>query len=60
MSYVQQKIHPQGLEYLEIKSPMCNAHIFFQGGQVTYFKPNNKPPLLWSSQAETYEDGRAS
>ena len=57
MRYVEQKKHPNGLEYISINSSLCEAHIFLQGAQVTYFKPKKQPSLLWVSKAETYEKG---
>mgnify|MGYP001257092396 CR=1 FL=1 len=57
MSYIEHKVHSQGLQYIEVNSPMCHAHIFLQGAQVTHFQPKNQPSLLWISQAETYEKG---
>lgn len=46
------------LEYLAIESEHCSATIFLQGAQLASFIPKNKPPLIWMSQDEDYQQGK--
>jgi glucose-6-phosphate 1-epimerase len=57
MERIQQFVHPHGLKYLEISTELCDAIIFFQGAQISHFKPKNQAPLLWLSSEETYSLG---
>ena len=57
MVNVSTKIHPNGLKYLAIDSPLCQATIFFQGAQITEFTPKNSHPLLWVSSADDHQAG---
>lgn len=57
MKFIEQKIHENGLEYLHIQTPLCEAKLFLQGAQVISFIPKNKPELLWVSEKETYDAG---
>ena len=52
MKFIEQKIHENGLEYLHIQTPLCEAKLFLQGAQVISFIPKNKPELLWVSEKE--------
>ncbi|QSX35817.1 D-hexose-6-phosphate mutarotase [Shewanella sedimentimangrovi] len=49
--------HPNGLEYLQVESALCQARIFFQGAQIDSFIPTGKAPLLWVSDADDYSPG---
>ncbi len=51
------KTHPNGLEYIEIDTPLCNATIFLQGAQIDSFIPKGEAPLLWVSSADDYQVG---
>ncbi|MCF1427496.1 MAG: D-hexose-6-phosphate mutarotase [Shewanella sp.] len=57
MTSVSTKIHPNGLEYVEISTALCKARIFMQGAQIDYFEPLGKKPLLWVSSADDYQPG---
>ncbi|MGL5360688.1 MAG: D-hexose-6-phosphate mutarotase, partial [Shewanella sp.] len=54
---VTTKRHANGLEYVEVNTPLCQARIFLQGAQIDFFKPTGKPPLLWVSTADDYQPG---
>ncbi|MEZ9234568.1 D-hexose-6-phosphate mutarotase [Shewanella sp. 10N.286.52.A9] len=57
MGSVTTKKHPNGLDYVEIKTDLCQASIFLQGAQIDFFKPKDKAPLLWVSGADDYQPG---
>jgi glucose-6-phosphate 1-epimerase len=57
MVNVSTKTHSNGLKYIAIDSPLCQATIFFQGAQITEFTPKSSPPLLWVSSADDYLPG---
>ena len=57
MGSVTTKKHPNGLDYVEVNTDLCQASIFLQGAQIDYFKPANKAPLLWVSEADDYQPG---
>lgn len=57
MASVTTKKHPNGLDYVEIDTPLCEARIFMQGAQIDRFTPKGKPPLLWVSSADDYQPG---
>ena len=48
-----------GLPKLEAKAQRGNAEIYFHGGQVTAFKKNGEPPLLFLSERSHFAAGRA-
>lgn len=49
--------HPNGLEYVNVDTELCQARIFMQGAQIDQFIPAGKPPLLWVSSADDYQPG---
>lgn len=57
MGFVTTKKHANGLEYIDINTPLCQARIFLQGAQIDYFEPVGKKPLLWVSTADDYQPG---
>ncbi|WP_394132089.1 D-hexose-6-phosphate mutarotase [Shewanella maritima] len=57
MGSVSTKLHPNGLQYVEIDTDFCFATIFMQGAQIDQFKPKGKQALLWVSSAEDYNAG---
>lgn len=57
MGSVTTKKHVNGLDYVEVKTALCQARIFLQGAQIDYFQPVGKPPLLWVSSADDYQPG---
>lgn len=57
MGSVTTKKHANGLEYVDINTPLCKARIFLQGAQIDYFEPVGKEPLLWVSSADDYLPG---
>ncbi|MBB1270370.1 D-hexose-6-phosphate mutarotase [Shewanella sp. SR44-3] len=57
MASVSTKTHRNGLKYLAIDTPQCQARIFFQGAQITEFTPKGAKPLLWVSAADNYQPG---
>ncbi|MDK1290580.1 D-hexose-6-phosphate mutarotase [Pseudoalteromonas umbrosa] len=48
-----------GLEYFDVKSPLCQAKIFLQGAQITEFIPTGKNDLMWVSADEDYQEGKS-
>lgn len=48
-----------GLDYLLIHSPFCDAEIFMQGAHISHFAPKGKPDLLWLSPTEPFVSGQA-
>ncbi|GIU54143.1 D-hexose-6-phosphate mutarotase [Shewanella sp. KT0246] len=57
MGSVTTKKHPNGLDYVEVNTDLCQASIFLQGAQIDFFQPANKAPLLWVSEADDYQPG---
>lgn len=57
MGSVTTKKHPNGLEYVDVDTPLCKARIFLQGAQIDLFQPVGKAPLLWVSSADDYQPG---
>ncbi|QIR14757.1 D-hexose-6-phosphate mutarotase [Shewanella aestuarii] len=57
MGSVTFKKHPNGLDYVEVNTRLCQARIFLQGAQIDQFTPTNKAPLLWVSDADDYQPG---
>ena len=57
MGSVTTKKHPNGLEYVDVDTPLCKARIFLQGAQIDFFQPVGKAPLLWVSDADEYQPG---
>ncbi|PMG52334.1 D-hexose-6-phosphate mutarotase [Shewanella sp. 10N.286.52.B9] len=57
MGSVTTKKHPNGLEFVEVNTPLCQARIFHQGAQIDFFQPKDKAPLLWVSDADDYQPG---
>ncbi|PMG76650.1 D-hexose-6-phosphate mutarotase [Shewanella sp. 10N.286.51.B7] len=57
MGSVTTKKHPNGLDYVEVNTDLCQASIFLQGAQIDYFQPKDKAPLLWVSNADDYQPG---
>ncbi|MGS0681437.1 D-hexose-6-phosphate mutarotase [Shewanella sp. 125m-7] len=57
MGSVTTNKHANGLEYVDVNTPLCKARIFMQGAQIDYFEPVGKKPLLWVSGADDYEPG---
>ncbi|WP_394147027.1 D-hexose-6-phosphate mutarotase [Shewanella atlantica] len=57
MGSVTTKKHANGLEYVDIDTPLCTARIFMQGAQIDRFQPKGKKPLLWVSSADDYQPG---
>ena len=57
MGSVTVKKHPQGLEYVEVDTDLCQARIFMQGAQIDRFQPKGQAPLLWVSSADDYQPG---
>ena len=55
--FVTKCLHKNGLAYLNIETPLCNAKIFLQGAQITHFHPQGQKPLLWVSSADDYQPG---
>ena len=43
---------------LEITTPWSSAEIYLHGAQVTHFKKNNEPPLLFLSQCSCFAPGQ--
>ncbi|MGL5046307.1 MAG: D-hexose-6-phosphate mutarotase [Shewanella sp.] len=57
MGSVTTKKHANGLDYVDVNTPLCHARIFLQGAQIDYFQPVGKPPLLWVSSKDDYQPG---
>ncbi|WP_076409386.1 D-hexose-6-phosphate mutarotase [Shewanella sp. UCD-KL12] len=57
MGSVTTKKHANGLEYVDVNTPLCKARIFLQGAQIDFFQPTDKAPLLWVSSADDYQPG---
>ncbi|QDE31542.1 D-hexose-6-phosphate mutarotase [Shewanella polaris] len=57
MGSVTTKRHPNGLDYVDIDTALCQARIFMQGAQIDQFTPVGKAPLLWVSSADDYQPG---
>ncbi|ASJ96609.1 D-hexose-6-phosphate mutarotase [Shewanella marisflavi] len=57
MGSVTIKKHPQGLEYVEVDTDLCQARIFMQGAQIERFQPKGQAPLLWVSSADDFQPG---
>ncbi len=57
MGSVTTKKHANGLEYVDVNTPLCKARIFLQGAQIDFFQPSGKAPLLWVSSADDYQPG---
>ncbi|GAA0783528.1 MULTISPECIES: D-hexose-6-phosphate mutarotase [Pseudomonadati] len=57
MGSVTTKKHPNGLDYVEVNTDLCQARIFMQGAQIDQFTPTGKAPLLWVSEADDYQIG---
>ncbi|MCG9696815.1 D-hexose-6-phosphate mutarotase [Shewanella sp. Isolate11] len=57
MASVTTKKHPNGLEYVDVDTDLCQARIFLQGAQIDTFIPKGKAPLLWVSSADDYQPG---
>ncbi|AQS36692.1 aldose 1-epimerase-like enzyme [Shewanella psychrophila] len=57
MGSVTTKKHTNGLEYVDVDTPLCKARIFLQGAQIDLFQPVGKAPLLWVSSADDYQPG---
>ncbi|NRD73609.1 D-hexose-6-phosphate mutarotase [Shewanella sp. VB17] len=57
MSAITTKKHANGLEYVNVDTPLCQARIFLQGAQIEFFQPKNQAPLLWVSSADDYQAG---
>ncbi|MCL1143057.1 D-hexose-6-phosphate mutarotase [Shewanella gaetbuli] len=57
MASVTTQKHTNGLEFVEVKTDLCEARIFMQGAQIDQFIPTGKPPLLWVSSADDYQIG---
>ncbi|MGL6124400.1 MAG: D-hexose-6-phosphate mutarotase [Shewanella sp.] len=57
MGSVTTKKHANGLDYVDVNTPLCQARIFLQGAQIDYFQPVGKPPLLWVSSKDDYQPG---
>ncbi|WOT06607.1 D-hexose-6-phosphate mutarotase [Shewanella youngdeokensis] len=57
MGSVTTKQHPNGLDYIDVDTPLCKARIFLQGAQIDTFIPVGKKPLLWVSDANDYQVG---
>ncbi|ABV87174.1 D-hexose-6-phosphate mutarotase [Shewanella pealeana] len=57
MGSVTTSKHANGLEYVDVNTPLCKARIFMQGAQIDYFEPVGKKPLLWVSSADDYQPG---
>ncbi len=57
MGSVTIKKHPQGLEYVEVDTDLCQARIFMQGAQIESFQPKGQAPLLWVSSADDFQPG---
>lgn len=58
MGTVTTKKHANGLEYVDVDTPLCQARIFLQGAQIEFFQPKGQAPLLWVSSAEDYQTGQ--
>lgn len=57
MEYISTHTHQNGLVYLAVKTPLCDARIFLQGAQIEHFQPKGQAPLLWVSAADDYQPG---
>lgn len=57
MGSVTTQKHPNGLEYVDVNTELCQARIFMQGAQIDQFTPKGKRPLLWVSSADDYQPG---
>lgn len=57
MNYITTHTHENGLDYIDIDSPLCDARIFIQGAQIVHFQPKGQQPLLWVSAADDYQPG---
>ncbi|MEI6860368.1 MAG: D-hexose-6-phosphate mutarotase [Shewanella sp.] len=57
MSSVTIKKHRNGLEYIDVNTPLSKARVFLQGAQIDQFQPVGKAPLLWVSSADNYQPG---
>ncbi|GIU07723.1 MULTISPECIES: D-hexose-6-phosphate mutarotase [unclassified Shewanella] len=57
MGSVTTSKHANGLEYVDINTPLCKARVFMQGAQIDFFEPVGQKPLLWVSSADDYQPG---
>lgn len=57
MASISQHTHANGLDYIAITTPLCDARIFLQGAQIDQFTPKDKAALLWVSSADEYLPG---
>jgi glucose-6-phosphate 1-epimerase len=48
-----------GLEYINVDGPKCSGKVFLQGAQLTEFTPKGKGSLIWVSEEEDYQEGKA-
>lgn len=48
-----------GIEVLVIDNPFCQATIAYQGAQVLHYQQKQKLPILWLSQGNAFQPGKA-
>ena len=57
--YIRRETLAQGLELLQIDSPLAQATISLQGAQVLHFQGVGQAPMLWQGVPQTFAPGRA-
>jgi D-hexose-6-phosphate mutarotase len=48
-----------GQDCLFIDTPLCTAHIYLLGANVTHFQPKGQDPVLWLSPKSLFQPGKA-
>jgi len=56
---IQQVSRPDGLELLDLHTPLAQARIALQGAQVLHWQPAGHAPVLWVSSSARYAPGQA-
>lgn len=51
--------HPGGLAFIEVDHPLARASLCLQGAHLTHYQASGQLPLLWVSDAEDYQPGKA-
>lgn len=59
LSSVSVETTPSGLKRLAIGNQAATATLYLQGAHLTTYRPRNQPDLLWVSDAEDYQPGKA-
>ena len=56
---VTEAVSPDGMRYFNVAHPACEARVYEQGAHVTHFQARHQAPMLWVSEAEDYQPGKA-